>query len=223
LIKVTLLNSMGDDLAVCNAARVSFAKTTDWQEVDLLDNGIWGGYGKDLKEQDKKLIKYLASHEHYSPFGHCFGTFHVQAPIFVARQLVKHEYLRMNEVSRRYVTSEPEFYDPPEWRGAPKDKKQGSSGVVDYKSDLTWRSYCLQEYRARLSRGIAPEQARTCLPLDMLTEWWWSGSLDAFANMCKLRLKEDTQYESRLVAQQISKQMKEVFPYSWEALIGPSK
>ena len=209
-IKAVLLDALGSDLNVVNAARVSFAKVSEWE---------WGERCK-LKEKDIKLIKYLAEHGHYSPFGHCFASFHVKAPIFVARQLVKHEYLRFNEVSRRYVTSDPEFYDTPEWRGKPKDKKQGSEGTVDYKADSIYRAYALQEYRIRLNKGIAPEQARGCLPLETMTEWWWSGSLDAFANMCNLRLKEDTQYESRLVAQQVSEQMKTLYPYSWEALVG---
>lgn len=217
MIKATLKDYMGSDLTVVNAARVSFKKESDWEYYLNPDTGY---YYTDLSEGDKKLITYLAKHEHYSPFGHCFASFHIKAPIFVARQLVKHEYLRMNEVSRRYVTDEPEFYNPPVWRGKPKDKKQGSSGVTTYHSDLTWRAYCMQEYKFRLHAGVAPEQARTCLPLDMMTEWYWSGSLDAFANMCKLRLKEDTQYETRLVAQQISKELKEIFPYSWSALVG---
>lgn len=212
MIKATMLNALGDDLTVVNAARVSFNKESNWE---WQDPGFF-----DLSDKDQRLIKYLANHEHYSPFGHCFATFHVKAPIFVARQLVKHEYLRWNEVSRRYVDSEPEFYDSPDWRGKPKDKKQGSDGVTGYHSDLSYRNYALQEYKARLHAGVAPEQARGCLPLDMMTEWWWSGSLDAFANMCKLRLKSDTQYESRLVAEQVSNQMRSQFPYSWEALVG---
>ena len=223
MIEATLIESMGDDLNVVNAARVSFAKKSDYEWVP---SGRF--YGEEelltttIKESDQKLIKYLAEHGHYSPFGHCFASFHVKAPIFVARQLVKHEYLRWNEVSRRYVDSEPEFYDAPAWRGKAKDKKQGSEGEVDYHSDTIYRAYALQEYRARLSRGIAPEQARTCLPLEMMTEWWWSGSLDAFANMCNLRLKSDTQEETREVAKQISEQMSNLYPYSWSALVGHS-
>ena len=215
MIKATLLNYMGTELTVVNAARVSFAKESDW-----VFTSKDGELGWDIKEQDKKLIKYLAEHGHYSPFGHCFASFHVKAPVFVARQLVKHEYLRWNEVSRRYVDSEPEFYDIPIFRAKAKDKKQGSEGATEYKSDLSYRNYALQEYKARLHAGVAPEQARGCLPLDMMTEWWWSGSLDAWANMCNLRLKPDTQEETRIVANQISEQMSKTFPYSWEALVG---
>lgn len=220
MIKATILDYMGSDLSCVNAARVSFQKQSDWDWFVVKEDTM---YTQALKEGDQKLIKYLAEHEHYSPFGHCFASFHVKAPIFVARQLVKHKFLRWNEVSRRYVDSEPEFFDVEEWRGKSKDKKQGSDGVVDYNCDTTYRLYAMQEYRVRLSKGIAPEQARTCLPLETMTEWWWSGSLDAWASMCNLRLKPDTQEETREVAKQISKQMSEIFPYSWEALVGPSE
>ncbi len=205
-IEAVYVDHMGSDLSVVNAARVSFNKKSE-----------------ELKEGDIRLIKYLAEHGHTSPFGHCFASFKVKAPIFVARQLVKSKFLRWNEVSRRYVDSEPEFYDIPVFRAKAKDKKQGSEGVTEYKSDLSYRGYALQEYKARLHAGVAPEQARGCLPLDMMTEWWWSGSLDAWANMCNLRLKPDTQEETRLVAEQISKQMSEIYPYSWEALVGSGK
>jgi thymidylate synthase (FAD) len=155
-----------------------------------------------------------------SPFGHAFASFHVKAPIFVARQLVKHKFLRWNEISRRYVDDEPEFYVPDVWRGRSADKKQGSEGVVEfedhYKEEMMLdKSY----YEYLLDWGVAPEQARMVLPQSTMTEWWWSGSLDAFADMCKLRLKDDTQYESRLVAQMIDKEMSHMFPVSWAALL----
>ena len=111
MIDVTLIDSMGSDLTVVNAARVSFNKKSDWDE----DNT--------LTVTDSILISYLARHKHMSPFGHCFATFHVKAPVFVARQLVKHKFLRWNEVSRRYVDHEPEFYEPTTWRKRSKDKK----------------------------------------------------------------------------------------------------
>lgn len=213
MIKATYVDHMGSDLSVVNAARVSFGKKSEWNpdrdEPPLYD-------------KDEKLIHYLAKHGHYSPFGHCFATFHIKAPIFVARQLVKHEYLRMNEISRRYVDSEPEFYEPEVWRGRSKDKKQGSAGVVNLSGydDWTYNESCLAMYNDLLSDGVAPEMARMVLPQSMYTEWYWSGSMDAFANMCLLRLKEDTQYETRLVAQQIDKVMGELYPVSWKALVG---
>lgn len=226
MIKATLIDFMGSDLSVANAARVSFGKKSEWlpsgskTNPDGRGSQIINGKEVVLSQQDTKLIHYLAKHGHYSPFGHCFATFHIKAPIFVARQLVKHEYLRMNEISRRYVDSEPEFYVPDVWRGRAKDKKQGSEGVVDEEwSDWSLFGYSLDTYNDMLASGVAPEMARMVLPQSMYTEWFWSGSMDAFANMCKLRLKEDTQYETRLVAQQIDKEMSVLYPVSWKALV----
>jgi len=244
MIAATYIDRMGTDLSVVNAARVSFGKKSAWEPVTLQDRD--GPYLQEvqLKEADAKLIHYLAKHGHYSPFGHCFASFHIKAPIFVARQLVKHEYLRMNEISRRYVDSEPEFYEPEVWRGRSKDKKQGSSDSTvqnngwypdDYKRDkdedapsnkwvsewLPWGDAIMQvgQYNDMIKAGVAPEMARMVLPQSMYTEWYWSGSLDAFANMCNLRLKGDTQYETRLVAQQIDEMMQRLYPISWKALV----
>ena len=222
-IVATLVDHMGTDDSIATAARVSFNKTA-------------GNY---TKEQNNKLLSYLAKHKHMSPFGHVFLSFHVKAPIFVARQLVKHKFLRWNEISRRYVDDDPEFYVPDVWRGKSADKKQGSEGVVElgffsteggrfegyfgegtlaeavseYAQDLTGL------YEALILVGVAPEQARMVLPQSTMTEWYWSGSLDAFTDMCSLRLKEDTQYESRLVAEQVYRQMKDVFPVAAPLLV----
>jgi len=202
---------MGTDLSVANAARVSFGKRS---EMDTSD--VWGP--PKLKDKDAKLIRYLAEHKHISPFGHAFASFHVKAPVFVARQLVKHKFLRWNEISRRYVDSEPEFYEPVEWRGRSEDKKQGSAGRVEVGKigDISLTSKVL--YNSLLDRGVCPEQARMVLPQSMMTEWYWSGSLDAFADMCNLRCKPDTQAETRFVADAISEEMEKLFPVSWTAL-----
>ena len=220
MIKATYIDSMGSDLSVVNAARVSFGKKSsavEWGWIDIEDRS--GELVAILNEQDTKLVHYLAKHKHMSPFGHAFASFHVKAPIFVARQLVKHKFLRWNEISRRYVDDEPEFYVPQVWRGRSKDKKQGSEGVVSTKAEPSFVDYtCLRVYKELLADGVAPEQARMVLPQSTLTEWYWSGSLDAFADMCRLRCKEDTQYETRLVADQISVIMKDLFPVSWDAL-----
>jgi thymidylate synthase (FAD) len=224
-IKATLIDHMGSDLSVVNAARVSFGKqayATSWAYYEYENGERSGDLIAGLEERDQKLIKYLAKHNHISPFGHCFASFHIKAPIFVARQLVKHKFLRWNEVSRRYVDEEPEFYVPDVWRGRSADKKQGSDGVVDLDQHYPPQQYFVdanEYYLDLLAEGVAPEQARMVLPQSTMTEWYWSGSLDAFASMCNLRLKEDTQYETRLVAQQIGKVMGEIFPYSWEALV----
>lgn len=206
---------MGSDLSVVNAARVSFGKTSDWNP-DWRDD-----HYTSLLTKDSKLIKYLADHKHMSPFGHCFASFHVKAPIFVARQLVKHKFLRWNEISRRYVDDEPEFYEPDEWRGRSADKKQGSDGLVKISpvGSLKVQGYCLAAYLDLLSEGVCPEQARGVLPQSTMTEWWWSGSLDAWADMCKLRMAPDSQYESQLVARGISGIMSGLFEASWAALM----
>jgi len=130
-IAVTLKDHMGSDLTVVNAARVSFGKESHavaWLDYDYEDGSRCGELIAVLEPRDQKLIRYLAKHKHLSPFGHAFASFHVKAPIFVARQLVKHSFLRWNEISRRYVDDEPEFYVPDVWRGRSEDKKQGSFG-----------------------------------------------------------------------------------------------
>ena len=217
MIDVTLIDHMGTDLSVVNAARVSFNKTSSWELTDWRDSSDYARK-EVLSNGDTKLIHYLAKHKHKSPFGHCFASFHVKAPIFVARQLVKHKFLRWNEISRRYVDSEPEFYVPDEWRGRSEDKKQGSDGVVDVDNwgDVNWA--CLKAYQDLLSNGVCPEQARMVLPQSTMTEWYWSGSLDAFADMCNLRCTGDTQLETRLVANRICNSMTDLFPVSWLAL-----
>lgn len=220
-IKATYIDHMGSDLSVVNSARVSFGKKSHCTETRFVDMGDWCGDMPVVDERDAKLIRYLAKHEHISPFGHAFASFHVKAPIFVARQLVKHKFLRWNEISRRYVDDEPEFYVPDVWRGRSADKKQGSDGVVNPDYNPQYLDGKIKSaYLQALDMGVAPEQARMLLPQSTMTEWYWSGSLDAFASMCKLRLKEDTQYESRLVAQQISTNMKKLYPVSWGALVG---
>jgi len=224
MIEVTYVDHMGSDLSVVNAARVSFGKKSDWLPR------VHNGEQLVLTPKDAKLISYLAKHQHKSPFNHAFATFHIKALIFVARQLQKHEYMPWNEISRRYVDSEPEFYQPDVWRGRAKDKKQGSEGEVTM-VDVSGRfplsprtvqtlsdGKTLEAYRNLIDAGVAPEQARMVLPQSMMTEWYWSGSLHAFAKMCSLRLKPDTQYETRLVAEQIEDKMTELFPESWTAL-----
>ena len=215
-IQVTYKGHMGNDLTVVNAARVSFGKESEWDYEE--SDGY--SFKQHMKLKDKKLIKYLAKHKHISPFGHCFASFHIKAPVFVARQLVKHKFLRWNEISRRYVDSEPEFYQPTEWRGRSVDKKQGSSGKITVSSDIArdMAESAKKDYEYLLDLGICPEQARMVLPQSMMTEWYWSGSLDAFADMCALRCKPDTQAETAEVAWEIDRIMIDLFPVSWRAL-----
>ena len=209
MINVTYKRHVGDDLDTVNAARVSFDKEA--HELDL---------------RDERLIGYLGEHNHISPFGHSFIRFKVDAPVFVARQLVKHEYLRFNEISRRYVDYEPDIYSPDFWRQRPQNKKQGSGPAFgDTGQQLLQRDYAdmmsmvTKMYERFIELGVAPEQARMMLPQSMMTSWWWSGSLDAFAKMCRLRLGPDAQAETREVAIQIAEIVEPLFPVSWKALM----
>ena len=214
MIEVTYIDHMGSDISVVNAARVSFGKKSEWMPR------IHYGEQLVLKPKDAKLIKYLAKHKHKSPFNHTFVTFHVKAPIFVARQLQKHEYMPWNEISRRYVDDDPEFYFPLTWRGRSTDKKQGSEGEVKSNFNINYHTMtALKGYQQMLDEGVAPEQARMVLPQSMMTEWYWSGTLFAFAKMCSLRLKSDTQEETQLVAQKVALTMAKIYPVSWDALM----
>jgi len=210
-MKVELVDKMGSDLSVVNAARVSFGKVHET-----------------LTDGDKRLIKYLATHGHWTPFGHATLSYRISAPVYVARQLVKHQVgLTWNEVSRRYIDDDPEFEFPTQWRGRAEDKKQGSTN-----EDIVWldretrtgslvRDVCdfsLEVYKKMLNAGICPEQARMVLPQNTITEWLWTGSLYAFARVCNLRCKEDAQEETRDVAWEIDEFARSNFPVSWKAL-----
>ena len=226
-MEVALIDHMGTDLSVVNAARVSFSKESDWESITPA-----GPVPGVLKQSDEKLIKYLAKHNHWTPFGHCSVSFRIKAPVFVARQLGKHQVgLVWNEVSRRYVDSQPEFYFPKKWRGKPTDKKQGSSEeeveinpvtgtgpslVDDYEQAI---KRCMWAYDQLLRKEVAPEMARMVLPQSMFTEWYWTGSLMAFSRVCSLRIKEDVQKETRDVASLIDKECENLFPMSWEQLM----
>ena len=231
MMKVELIEQMGSDLTVANAARVSFEKESDWDYSEYCET-CNDYHEPTLKNADAKLIAYLAKHNHWTPFGHCFVSFRIKAPIFVARQLGKHQVgLVWNEVSRRYVSSEPEFYMPTVWRMKADNVKQGSSDVAvdtirweaadDLPSDVyeDALTMCEAAYEALLAGGVCPEQARMVLPQSMMTEWIWSGSLFAIAKMCKLRLDSHTQYETRLVALKIAQKMVDLYPVSWKALM----
>ena len=245
-IQVTLIDSMGSDLSVVNAARVSFHKEACWEELEVmglltpedvtddLERWKWTGETRDghemeidiyrrLRKEDVKLINYLAKHKHFSPFNHSFITMRVKAPIFVARQLVKHKFLPWNEVSRRYVDDEPEFYFPDVWRAKAENVKQGSSEqVVDINPKfMTYASVgeSLKEYNRMLSLGVCAEQARMVLPQNMMTEWIWSGTLGAWCDMLRLRLDPHTQAESRIVANKAKEIIEPIFPISVKALL----
>ena len=207
-MKVTYIDHMGSDLRVVNAARVSFDKVSTWERSDynLNDQSLVNV----LLEKDAKLIRYLAKHKHWTPFGHCQATFRIKAPIFVARQLGKHQVgMVWNEVSRRYV----------EWRKRAKNIKQGSSEETVKYSTAPLYAYAYQCYSNMLDDGICPEQARMVLPQSMYTEWYWTGSLAAWARVCHLRLDRHTQKETQDVAKMLDKEMEKLYPISWKALM----
>jgi thymidylate synthase (FAD) len=205
-MKVELVETLGTDLTVVNAARVSFNK-----------------HKENFDEKDEKLIAFLAKHGHWTPFGHPQLQLRISAPVFVARQLVKHQVgLVWNEVSRRYVDTPPSFYSPKEWRERAVNKKQGSGeGVINIQEQDVQKFYgtIIDFYAALLKQGVAPEQARMILPQSMYTEWYWTGSLFAFSRVCNLRMKEDAQEETSYIARQIHELIKEVFPISWKHLV----
>lgn len=254
-MKVDYVDHMGTDLSTVNAARVSFSKTSEFEKVkvpfetqDEILGAIeqTGGFDTELRlnSGDQKLVGFLARNNHWSPFAHSFMSFRIKAPIFVARQLVKHQIgLAWNEESRRYVDHDPEFFDVAGWRGRAKNVKQGSaSEFVDV--DKTWTpvqtndfhegeskgldaaldysEICrvsLALYNDMLDQGVAPEMARMVLPQSMMVNWIWSGSLLAFARVCNLRLDSHAQAETRVIAQRISEEANQRFPVAWRELV----
>lgn len=217
-MQVEYVDHLGSDINVVNAARVSFAKEV--VEFDL--------------EKDTKLINYLAKHNHWSPLAHTAVTIRIKAPIFMARQFVKHQIgLVWNEESRRYISDAPEFYIPDVFRGKPVNAKQGSS---DEEVEVGfWRSsdnyYSVRErviestlvnlilYEDMINAGVAPEQCRIVLPQNVMTNWMWTGSLVAFSRICKLRLDSHAQKEAQELAKLINDVIAPLYPVSWNALM----
>ena len=216
---IKLVSTMGSDVDVVNSARVSFDKSVST-----------------LGRRDYSLLDYLISHRHDSVLRHCAMSFEIYAPLFVARQWWKHHIAATaseaqdgwNESSRRYVTEEPEFYLPGDWRAATDNKKQGSSGVLDdgYKSLKYNKSleYFIETgikmYEEAMADGVAPEQARLFLPAyGMYVRWRWTASLNAILHFCDLRLDEHAQWEIQQYAHEVYSLVKEQFPAtvtSWE-------
>ena len=204
-----LLETFGDDLTVVNAARVSLGKQVS-----------------EFTEKDAKLIKYLADHDHISPFFHPQARFRLKMPIWMAREWYRHTIgFARNEVSRRYVDSEPEFHIPEELRTRAPNKKQGSNDDVHPQNvfmrqqmklacDLT-----LETYNTLLAKGVCPEQARMILPQNMMTEFIETGSLAAYARLVKLRTSPDAQKEIRDLAEDVSTLLQNAFPNSWNVLV----
>lgn len=211
-MKAEYVDHMGSDLTVVNSARVSFDKESFFD-------------GDELPDKDVKLIKYLAKHNHWTPFSHPQITIREEVPIFVARQRFKHMIgFTYNEVSRRYVDDLPKFYTPV-WRNRPNSSiKQGSDGPHSDQLTLN-REYryvlhdCLALYKTMLRKGVAPEQARMVLPQSMVTSYYVTGSLAAWARMYKQRIAENSQVEIQLLARLVGDIIEPLYPESWEALI----
>ena len=225
-MRAELIDYMGSDLTCVNAARVSFDKESEWEgKKELNEDG--GYFDRVLSDRDAKLISYLAKHNHFTPFTHPQITLRETVPIFVARQRFKHVVgFTYNEVSRRYVDDDPEFYMPEVWRSRPDGSvKQGSGGA--HKDSEEWKEDyylqivkpALQMYRDMVFTGIAPEQARMVLPQSMYTSYYVTGSLAAFARMCKLRLDPHAQQEIQELAKMVSDIIEPLYPVSWKALM----
>ena len=219
-MKVNYVSHMGNDLSVVNAARVSFGKHSTELSYDQIDIDGHQCTVPHMNSKDEKLIKYLAEHDHWTPFAHTAITFLIKAPFFVARQLGKHQVgLAWNEISRRYVDTMPEFFIPNEWRLAAEDKKQGSSDETTDYSIHPAHVFAVQCYQNMLGLGIAPEQARMVLPQSTYTEWYWTGSLYAFSRVCKLRIQDDAQKETKDTVELISDRCEQLFPVCWKSLL----
>lgn len=213
MIQVDHIDHMGTDLTVVNSARVSFSKESQFIDGQLM-------------EKDAKLLDYLARHKHFTPFTHPQITLRETVPIFVARQRFKHTVgFTYNEESRRYIDSPPEIYIPDAWRSRPEGSVKQGSGDIHPESD-SWKPLyqahmetTLSLYQQMLDEGIAPEQARMVLPQSMMTSYYVTGSLAAFARLYQLRIDSHAQKEIQILAEKIGKVMADLYPVSWNALI----
>lgn len=211
-IQIEFIDKLGSDVSVVSAARVSFNQHTS-----------------QLSAKDLRLLDYLARNNHWSPFAHAVLTLRVTAPIFVARQLDKHQVgLTKNEISRRYVDTPVDFFIPDGWRQRPPQSIKQGSGLPLPEAN---QPYCdavylhalrtaQHAYDSLLTAGVAPEQARMVLPQSMLTTWIWTGSLYAFARVVNQRLDDHAQMETREAAKQIHQICAEHYPHAWHALTG---
>lgn len=253
---VTLVDYMGSDLTVVNAARVSFDKESQYEPSPIpfktMEDALTAQrkdplarpntqvfrFGDNftyerLKDGDEGLIHYLSKHNHFTPFTHCMLQFRISMPIFVCRQWYKSRIgverdCGWNEVSRRYVKDDPEFFTPTVWRKAADNVKQGSSETETVKVifedkpiDNMYSAHIEASrrlYAEMIRSGVAPEQARMVLPMSLMTEWIETGSLFAYARICQLRLDPHAQEEIRAYASVVYDLIAEKFSISWRAL-----
>lgn len=225
-MKAEYIDHMGDDLSVVNAARVSFDKESEWDWVVV--NG--GREEEFLKPEDSKLIRYLAKHNHWTPFAHTSISLRMSAPVPIRTQCFKHKQgLVENEESRRYISSTPKLFVPDEFRSAPTNgAKQGSGGVHPRGSEwaVIYKNNCqemIELYEAMVTDGVCPEQARFVLPQGCEVNWIWTGNLYAFANFYLKRTEAHAQKEIRDLAEDVGKIVQPLFPVSWEALVHGEK
>ena len=232
-ITVDLIDQLGNDLTVVNAARVSFDNQSDWEYVrEYTTEEQTTSLKHTLKEKDKGLIRFLAREKHITPFRHVQLQFRCKAPIFIARQLGKSQVgFSWNEVSRRYVSTEPVFYEPDCWRKRPEDGiKQGSTDecvhTIDEKGKATADfqyvssviNHSLYTYNKMIKAKVAPEMARMVLPQSMVTEWIWTGSLYGFYAVYRQRIDSHSQKEAQYFAKVLDKAIPENLKFSWKTL-----
>jgi thymidylate synthase (FAD) len=213
-MQVEYIDHMGSDASVVRAARVSFAE--DSAEFD--------------EAKDRKLIRYLSVHSHWTPFAHTSITLRMTAPVPIRTQCFKHKVgFSENEESRRYISNTPEFFVPEQFRMKPEGSvKQGSGVDMPVIGNRYWHSsfrtvyaMCLASYETALAGGMCPEQARLLLPQGMEVSWYWTGSLAAYSRFCKQRLDPHAQKEIQELAQEVSDIIEPLFPESWKALVAP--
>lgn len=219
-MKVEYMDHMGSDLSVVNAARASFGKESEWEYIpheEIADCEV-----QVLSDKDKKLINYLAREKHVLPFRHPQITLRCKAPIFLARQLGKHQVgMSWSEESRRYITDDVEVYTPDVWRGKADNVKQGSSDeeIIDaHAVNTVVVSKALEGYKELLRIGVAPEMARMILPQSAMTTWVWTGSLLSFYQMYKLRAEAHAQREAQDFSEMVKRVIAPLYPESWKAL-----
>lgn len=224
-IKVELLDYMGNDLDVVNAAKVSFSKESEWDFETDYESGVPVEVREVLAEKDKKLINYLAKHDHWTPFAHTALKFRVAAPVPIRTQCFKHKIgMVENEESRRYISTTPEIFIPDFFRAKPEGSIKQGSASKHKDSDYWLGIYTdrvnsnVDDYLAMLEDGVCPEQARFILPQGAIVNWIWTGNLVSFANFYNKRTDTNAQKEVQVVAELVGKEVERIFPVSWKAL-----
>lgn len=225
-MKAELLDFMGDDLAVVNAARVSFSKESDWEWGDYCEN-CGDNHGPYLSDKDKKLIRYLAEHDHWTPFAHTAIKLRMGAPVPIRTQCFKHKQgFVENEESRRYISDRPELYIPEYFRSKPEGSIKQGSGDKHPQSNEWMELYInncqdmIDLYEGMIKNGVCPEQARFTLPQGCIVNWIWTGNLYSFANFYNKRSDSHAQKEVQELAAKVNDIISLLFPESWRALVG---